>query len=201
MSSLTDSSAIFQYHRDMINAHGQRSSLALGWRDRDSQLIRFEALASIADLNGCTVLDAGCGHADLLSYLQSDYPNLAGYCGVEQIPELLDKAIERYDGLPGISFISGSFMARTLPVTDYVFASGSLNYNSVDINFIFKAIAKLYSGCTKGLGFNLLCKVPFAGFLAAYDIEEIMTYCRTLSSNVILKTGYADEDFTVMLYR
>lgn len=201
MSSLTDSSAIFQYHRAMIKSYGPQSSYALGWRDTESQLNRFKVLAGIADLNNCTVLDAGCGYADLLPYLQNLYPDLKYYCGIEQIPELLDEAIDRYGHLPYTTFIPGNFITRKLPVMDYVLASGSLNYASADPKFIYKAIEKLYSSCNKGLGFNLLSSVPINGLLTAYDPQEIVAYGRTLSPDVVLIDNYADEDFTVFMYR
>ncbi|MES2276292.1 MAG: class I SAM-dependent methyltransferase [Bacteroidota bacterium] len=200
MSSLTDSSAIFHYHRAMIKQHGGQSTYALGWRDEESQLSRFSILAAIDDINGCSVLDAGCGYADLLPYLQTIYPNIGHYCGIEQIPELLDEAIKRYGNLPDVSFISGNFITRNLPVMDYILASGSLNYASSDPQFIFKAIDKLYHNCNKGVAFNLLRTVPVNGLLVAYNPQMIMDYCHLLSDKVILKDGYADEDFTVFMY-
>jgi SAM-dependent methyltransferase len=199
--SLKDSSAIFQYHRAMIARHGYQSSLALGWRDMESQLIRFKALSGGIDFNNCTVLDAGCGYADLLPYLLQLYPNLKYYCGIEQIPELLDEAIERYGHRPDTSFISGNFITRQLPVMDYVLACGSLNYTSADPCFIYKAIAKLFTHSNKGIAFNLLRKVQADGLLKAYDPEQILAYCHTLSNNVVFKDDYADEDFTVYLYK
>jgi len=196
-----DSSAIFEYHRDMISCHGERSSLALGWCDRESQTSRFKALAAIANLNNCSVLDAGCGYADLLPYLHHLYPNLKHYYGVEQIPELLTEAEDRYDDLEYASFISGNFLFNTLPQADYVLACGSLNYTSSDPDFIYKAIAKLYNTCRLGLGFNLLNTVPYEGILVAYNPQNIVDYCRTLGKNVVLKSNYAPEDFTVFVYR
>jgi hypothetical protein len=61
MSSVNDSLSIFHYHRYMIAMYGNDSSHALGWRDEQSQAIRFKALAGLADMNGHSVLDAGCG--------------------------------------------------------------------------------------------------------------------------------------------
>jgi SAM-dependent methyltransferase len=200
LSSLDDSGAIFRYHRDMAKMHGKTSSLALGWRNNHDQQIRFEALSKIADLDGKTVLDAGCGYTDLLPYLSARY-QLAHYCGIEQIPELLDQAIARYGHLPNTSFISGNFFDRQLPVYDYVFASGSLNYASSDPQFIFKAINKLYESCKLGLGFNLLKVALQDGLLVAYEAEEILAYCRALSADVHLSDGYADDDFTVWMYK
>jgi SAM-dependent methyltransferase len=201
MDPLADSSAIFQYHRQMAATYGSQSSLAQGWRDAESQLIRFKALAKIADLNNCTVLDAGCGYADLLPFLRQLYPDLKQYCGIEQIPELLDEAINRYTHSADVTFISGNFTSRQLPVMDYVLACGSLNYHSADPDFIYKAIAKLFNTCTKGLGFNLLRNVMPNGLLVAYQPEKILAYCHTLSNRVILTDDYADEDFTIFLYR
>lgn len=200
MSSLTDSSAIFHYHRAMIKQYGGQSSYALGWRDAESQISRFNILAEIGNMNEFSILDAGCGYADLLPFLQSIYPDTRYYCGIEQIPELLDKAIERYSHQSGTSFISGNFITRVLSVMDYVLASGSLNYASSDPEFIFKAIAKLYNNCTMGLAFNLLKTVPVNGLLVAYNPQEITTYCRSLSENVLLKDDYSDEDFTIFMY-
>jgi len=197
---LDDSGAIFRYHRNMIALHGSASSYALGWRDQESQAIRFRALAAIANLNDRTILDAGCGYGNLLPYLSNLY-QLAHYTGIEQIPELLDNAISLYGHLPRTTFISGNFLEGGLPVADYVLACGSLNYGSTDPGFIYQAISHLYQHCSRGFGFNLLRTVPAGGYLAAYDPQNIEQYCHTLTKQVVLKTDYAKEDFTIFLYR
>jgi SAM-dependent methyltransferase len=184
----------------MIAMHGLESSLALGWRSAHDQLLRFEVLAAIADLNNHTILDAGCGYSDLYAYLDTRY-TLSHYYGVEQIPELLNRAREQYGHLTNTTFISRSFLSPDLPMVDYILASGSLNYGSSTPGFIYKAIAQLYKHCKLGLGFNLLSTIPLNGLLVAYDPEEILTYCSTLSGNVVFKQDYADDDFTVFMYR
>ncbi|GAB3927012.1 class I SAM-dependent methyltransferase [Mucilaginibacter myungsuensis] len=195
-----DSYAISYYHRQMIKHYGKDSSFALGWRDEESQLIRFKVLAGIGDLNGCTVLDAGCGYADLYRYLTDLYPALRYYYGIEQIPELYDEAVKQYSDLKNTSFMSGSFISKQLPTTDYVFASGSLNYGSQDPEFIFKAITKLYNDCTIGLAFNFLREMPVKGLLVAYDREVILNHCRTLTDKITITDDYVDEDITIYLY-
>jgi SAM-dependent methyltransferase len=201
MSSLDDSTRILQYHRGMIDTHGAGNLHALGWKSSHEQTVRFEALAQIADLNGKTVLDAGCGYADLYLYLKKRFPALAHYCGAEQIQEFVDEAIRRYGHLPDTSFISRSFLYGHLPQTDYVFACGSLNYGSTKPGFIFDAISRLFKTCTLGLAFNLLKSMPADGTLVAYDPEDILAYCGTLSDRVIFKDGYAPEDFTIFMYK
>jgi len=200
LSSLDDSGAIFHYHREMIAVHGSDSSLALGWREAADQQARFGVLAGMANLDGCTVLDAGCGYADLLPCLSARY-QISHYCGIELIPELLDEASKRYGHLTYTAFISGNFLSRQLPAADYVLASGSLNYGSSDPAFIYKAISKLFGACTCGLVFNLLKTVPKNGCLVAYEPDDILAYCRTLSGKIVFKADYAEEDFTVLIQR
>jgi SAM-dependent methyltransferase len=185
----------------MIAGHGADSSFALGWRNEHDQLVRFDVLAGIADLNEKTVIDAGCGYADLYPFLKERYPQISHYYGIEQITELADKAILRYEHLPDTTFITSNFLHTDLPLCDYVLASGSLNYGSSINGFIYSAIEKLYSHCAMGLGFNLLRYMPVDGTLVAYDPDQILTFCKTLSLNVALKADYDEADFTVFIYR
>lgn len=200
MNSLDDSAAIFHYHWDMIALHGADSCLALGWRDRESQLIRFKVLSQIADLNNHSVLDAGCGYGDLYAFLKQQYTQLSNYCGVEQISELLNEAMKRYGQYPDTTFISGNFITSQLPLADYVFANGSLNYASADPEFIFRAIKKLYQSCRLGLGFNLLSDIKADGLLVSYHPQTIYNYCLSISNKVVLKNDYTDDDFTIFMY-
>lgn len=199
MSALAGSSAIFNYHREMLEKYGPASSFALGWRDRESQLVRFRALAAIADLSNCSVLDAGCGYGDLLPYLSAIYANIE-YTGIEQIPELLGTAISRYENLH-CRFLSGNFITMDLPAADYVLASGSLNYGSAEPDFIFKAIDQLYAACKSGLAFNLLSEIVPNGLIVAYDPEQIFSYCSSLCGKAELVRDYDPDDFTVYMYR
>lgn len=184
----------------MAVLHGSDSSLALGWLTPRDQHIRFAALAGIADLKDKTVIDAGCGYADLLTFLSPDNKP-SHYYGVEQIPELIEEAKSRYEHMGDFTFIARNFMVTDLPMVDYVFASGSLNYGSSDAGYIFKAISKLFACCKCGLAFNLLKHVTNKGLLVAYEPDMIVTYCRTLSNNVVLIQDYDEQDFTVWMYR
>lgn len=201
MGSLDDSARIFHYHRAMIADHGAESSFALGWRNEHDQYVRFEALATIANLNGKSVMDAGCGYADLYPFLKERYPQMAHYHGIEQITELVDEAVLRHGNLSDTTFIAGNFLDADLPICDYVLASGSLNYGSSVNGFIYTAIERLYSNCAIALGFNLLRYMPVDGTLVAYDPDDILDFCKTLSPNVVTKADYDEADFTVFIYR
>jgi SAM-dependent methyltransferase len=188
---------IVRYHRTMIDLYGTDSSLSLGWREPEDQLLRFRVLAEIGDFNGRTVLDAGCGYADLYPFLKESYPNLGHYYGVEQVPEMLKLANKRFGHLPDVTLLKGDFVQPALPVCDYVLTSGSLNYGQD----IFPAIKALYQLCTIGFGFNLLREISGRGMLKAYDPQEILLFARQLDAKVVLRDDYSREDFTLFLYR
>lgn len=194
---LKNRNPIHRYHRHMIANFGMDSSLALGWREPGDQVLRFEILAEIGDLNGCTVLDAGCGYADLYPFLKQRYPDLRHYYGVEQIPELLKRADEQVGVFPDVTLLKGDFLHTKLPVCDYVFASGSLNYGQD----IFQAITVLYQSCTKGFGLNLLREVRGKGILHAYNPQEVISILQEMRAEVVLRDDYAQEDFTLYAYR
>jgi SAM-dependent methyltransferase len=195
-----DSTAVFRYHRHRLRTYGAGGPQALGWNGAAGQHVRFEVLTRIGDLAQRSVLDAGCGYADLYSYLRQRYPGVR-YYGIEQVPELLEVAQARYPEAEGITLRRGDFLREVLPLTDYVLASGALNYRQQNPEFIYQAIEKLFASCQLGLGFNLLSWEPVCGGpLAAYDPATILAFCHQLAPRAELVEGYWEGDFTVFVY-
>lgn len=197
---LPDSIAIQKYHRDRILKFGKESSRALGWTTSESQATRFEIISELlGDLTGKSILDAGCGHGDLRGYFNDKYQGLR-YAGIEQVDSFLDVAVQKYGHYSDTAFYFGDFLQADIPVMDYVVACGALSYKNHDLDFIYKAIAKLFQNCRLGLVFNFLSKIESEeGILVAYQAEVILDYCKTLSTNVVFKTGYCGEDWTVKI--
>ena len=199
--NLINQLTIQKFHEAKIELYGSGNAKSLAWHSSEGQLKRFEVLSQIGDLNNASILDLGCGNGDLCMYLNERVENL-DYHGIDFVQEFLDNAIERNKNCSKIKFYYADFMAGELLSADFVFASGSLNYKNSNPDFIFNAILKLYAHCNIALGFNLLSKpVSNEGILVSYSPEAIITYCKTLSSNVVLKEGYEEGDFTVMVYK
>ena len=57
----------------------------VGWRSRQNQEVRFETLASIGDLRGKSILDAGCGLGCFYGYLK-DRGWEGQYTGFDLLP-------------------------------------------------------------------------------------------------------------------
>ena len=198
--NLLDTAAIFRFHQSLIHTNGEGSVAALGWKSLEAQQARYRVLSTIANLNDCSVMDAGCGHGDLRNYLGGIYPGLR-YFGIEKIPALLNIAIERCCNLPETVFFEGDFSTAALPITDYIIACGSLSYRNSDDMYIFKMIEKLFAYCLKGFGFNLLSKTERPNeIITSYNPAIILDFCHKITSKVNFTEGYWENDFTVMMY-
>lgn len=124
------------------------------------------------------------------------------YYGCEQIPELLQIAVQRYKHEANVVLLQGDFLDEAMPITDYVLVSGSLNYGHTDDNFVYNAIETLFAKCRIALGFNLLSgRVGSDTLLRAYQPDDILNFCQTLSKSVQLQVGYWPDDFTVFVYK
>lgn len=197
---ILDTARIFLFHKNLVKEFGEGTKESLGWKSPAGQLARFEVLSEIGNLNDRSVLDAGCGHGDLREFLGNRYPHIR-YFGVEQIPAILKVAVDRYSHLPETLFFQGDFFESELPAVDYILACGSLSYRHSDTQSIFKQIEKLFHSCRIGLGFNLLSKIePEGGLLVAYDPATITSFCKTLTTDIVLKKNYYEDDFTIFMY-
>jgi len=190
---------IIKYHNDSIKKFGINSHQALGWRKKNEQLLRFKMLIEPNKLNDCSVLDIGCGTGDLLEYLIINNIHCE-YTGIDQIKDFITLAGEKYKNQNNTSFLLGDFWTADLGKYDYVIASGALSYRHADPNFIFKMIAYLFSLSKKAFAFNLLEKTDMKnGGLVAYNKNEMLGFCKKLSSNVILKDDYLEGDFRILM--
>ena len=99
-------------YEEAVEAHGPRFE-ALLWNRPETQLVRFEALVSMLELEGRTVADLGCGRADLAAFLRDRAVAYARYLGVEGVHELCEacRARAQRESLPNCVFHERDFVA------------------------------------------------------------------------------------------
>lgn len=200
--NLIEKATVMHYHRHRIDTFEAGSVKALGWRGEHSQQARYAVLAQAGDLNGCSVLDAGCGHGDLKAYLDRHVPQFE-YIGIDQMPEFIEEAHKRYRHHPATAFYQSDFTSAALPKADYVFASGAMGYRCANDRFYFELIAKLYAAANRAFAFNMLNARHFPAheLLIGHDREEVLAFCRMLAPRVEWIDGYLEDDFTIFMYR
>jgi hypothetical protein len=173
---------------------------SLLWASTHTQRARFDAIRRASDLNGKTVLDAGCGRADLLDYLIGMGIRIEHYIGLEAIEELATAA-ERKAG-EHCQIIRCDFNVETkrlFAATDWDVLSGSLN--TLDTPNIYKTIRYAFDAAIEGVVFNFLDS-PFlaaASYLTWHPHTEVLAFTKTLSDDVTMLHDYLHGDCTISI--
>lgn len=194
---------VLHYHRHRLAAHGSRAPEALGWRAAESQRLRFEVIAGVADFNGCSVLDLGCGTGDLKAFLDERCNGLR-YLGIDQMPEFIETARQRFAAQAGdTAFALAHFDTAPLPAADIVVACGALGYRCANPHWVFNVVARMYAAAGQVLMFTLLDAAVFPDhpLLVGHDIDEIAAFCGKLAPRVEVIRGYAPDDATIVMRR
>jgi trans-aconitate methyltransferase len=198
---MIDKATILHWHRYRMREFGPGTVRALGWRGPENQIARFDVLLQVGDLEGCSVLDVGCGFGDLRGILHQRGVHCE-YIGIDHMPEFLDEASARYSALPSTRFLLGDFARDPLPRADYVLASGAFGYRSSESDFHLCLIRKLAGTANIALAFNMLDSMTFQrhDLLIGHNRRNVTSYCRTLSPNIQVIDRYFEDDFTVFLH-
>ncbi|HKI59956.1 MAG TPA: class I SAM-dependent methyltransferase [Mariprofundaceae bacterium] len=175
---------------------------SLFWGSRGVQKVRFKALAGIGIAAGDSLLDVGCGFADLYSWLAShDLP--VTYTGIDLSPEILDRAKELN---PELQLLQGEIFDFDWPpqTFDWVFLSGTLNWDLKDEGeHVRRVIRRMFRLCRSGVAFNLLDARDFDARhlveLSAYEPEEMLAFCSQMTPDCCLRSDYLGGDFTIYM--
>jgi len=175
---------------------------ALFWHSRGIQKTRFKILADIGIQSADSVLDVGCGFADLFGFLNSTQRTVA-YTGIDLSPDILAQAIALH---PDLTLHQGDIFDRGWSAAsfDWVLLSGTLNWNLHDDGaYTRRVIAKMFELCRHGVALNMLDARHIdrkkLGDLRAYHPHEMLQFCQSLSSNSQLIEGYLANDFTLYI--
>lgn len=202
-------------HKVAVERFGYQPQ-ALYWSNREIQEIRFKQLMSILPSpkslkhQAWSLLDVGCGFADLSDYLARE-GYLPLYTGLDVSSDMVLGAQSMHPKhrilngeIADFEFKSGQF--------DYVMLSGALNEvveteiegtAKLQGNYAKAVIKEMYRICQKGVAFNLLDKrnswVQSRFDLQSFLPEEIVEFCKTFANDVSLIEGYLENDFTIYL--
>jgi trans-aconitate methyltransferase len=200
--TIIEKATIMHYHRHRMEVCGHGTTKALGWKDDEHQRKRFEVLANVADLTGCSVLDVGCGYGDLKEFLDHRFSHVT-YIGIDQQPECIAEARTRYGNRLDTFFFQRDFTTLTFPEVDVVMASGALSYRCGNPEFYPDMIGKMYSAASRAVAFNVLDVnvFPTHPLLVGHDADDVTAWCRAITPHVKVVRGYLEDDVTLFLYK
>jgi SAM-dependent methyltransferase len=174
------------------------SAKGVHWQSAANQQKRFDALLKRLPkgLSDLTMVDAGCGLADLYGYLTEREKLPKAYIGLELKGEFVQEARTRY----GCDVIACDVLSDPLPKADYYLCSGAMNILTRDETKRF--IRRCYEASENGFVFNMLEGPSTSSLLYNYYWpEEMEAFCATLGDDVKIFRGYLRHDFTVAMMK
>lgn len=190
-----------KFYTENVTRHGN-DIRSVAWGSRESQEERFRIFSEMADLEGKTILDVGCGLGSFYGWLKNRLKNFQ-YTGVDITPSMVELASASY---PGIEFKVQNIndIEKPEPLYDFVFASGIFNRKIAGHQiFVKQTIESMFSICRVGAAFNILStRSDFFEDEEYYaGPGEMLDYCMGLSRKSVLRHDYMPHDFTVYIYR
>jgi SAM-dependent methyltransferase len=196
-----ENARIAEFYHGLVSRFGV-DPRALDWGSRASQETRFDVLIEIDELAGRSVLDIGCGLADLFAFLESRHIPVA-YTGYDIAPAVIRFARERFPhlALQVVDLMAKETVSREF---DFVLASGIFNLRPMgSYSYLEEMVRCMFEQCRCGVAFNSLSRrsnlLGSDQFLA--DPAEVLRICLDITPSVVLRHDYMPHDFTVYLYK
>jgi SAM-dependent methyltransferase len=188
-----------------LATHGV-SSKAIGWRDDETRVLRYDVLANVfSDARGpMTVIDWGCGYGGLFTFLEAGGVNVVRYDGYDLSAEMIAAASH----LPAdrVRLFHSDVVTED---ADYAFVSGTFNVrydasNADWFDYITATLDGLWAHSRKGIAFNLLSTyVDWQEPHLYYgDPRVFFDYCkRRFTRSVVLYHDYPLYEWTIVARR
>lgn len=198
--------SVVEHYERQLRRFGP-TARGMDWKDEASQRLRFEVLCGIADLEGKSICEVGCGVGHLYDWLRER--NIAGrYLGIDLSTDMLAAARCRH---PEARFERCDLLAGDdgPGVFDVVLCSGlfhvKLDHPEAEWRrFVEESLRRMYAVCRLGVAFNLMSdQVDFRSPTLFYaNPGEVLELCRReLSRHFVLRHDYPLHEFTVYVYR
>ena len=152
-----------------------------------------------------SILDIGCGRADLYDFLQNFYPDSNfTYHGIDHNPVMTDLAKQKY----GVECQIGAFETAKLPKTEWIIANGIFTprrceTEDEDLRKLFDDIDILYQTATSTVSFNLLNPINTVHHEGFFYVHPGLVLDMLIEKyqNVVLRNNYSKDIYTVQIYK
>lgn len=176
---------------------------SVGWKDKDSQRLRFDVLFRGIDIKGKTILDVGCGLGDLIPYLENRYGPEFDYIGID-ISENLLKEASRIHKCKNRKFILGDIFSINLPHVDISVLSGALSFKFPRVEeYAQETLDEMFLLSNEVASINFLTKYVDYELEKNqhYQPEMLLAWAMQLSKKTILFHDYPLHEFTIQIYK
>jgi SAM-dependent methyltransferase len=191
--------AYLQPYLTAARRHGENFASLL-WASPETQAARFDAISRLCHIDGKSILDVGCGRADLLDFLLAHNIAPDHYTGLEAV-EALANAAERKKS-KNCLIVRADFVAepaRLLTAADVIVFSGSLN--TLESHAFYSALRTAHAAAVEAVAFNFLCSPRLAGaaYLHWHRPDAVRQFAEELGGEVESLDDYLEGDCTICI--
>ncbi len=165
--------------------HFKDSPASVGWTEK-GQILRYEWITKLLDLEGASILDFGCGKGDLYGFLKGKGLKI-DYTGIDINPDLISLASRKY---PEALFRRIDIEKEGLRDDfDFIIICGVFNFNISGVkDSAINSLKTLFKHTKKSMLFN--CQSIYAKRrvpeLYYYDPLELLSIALDLTKKVNL---------------
>ena len=192
-----------KYNKELIiNRYSKRfkqfgyNPKTLGWDNKRNQNFRFKNFFENININNPTILDVGCGFADLYQYAIKKKIKIKSYTGIDINKNLISVAKSKY---PNCNFIEGNIITKKISKNfDLVCLIGFINFKLNKLNnfeFAKKIIKKSFQITNKVLVVDMLSTLIDSNytkenFVNYYNPYDVVRFASKLSPHFKLIHNY-----------
>ena len=176
----------------------------VGYNSTSEQQYIFQNLLVGYNPKNYSILDIGCGRADLYGYLLESYDNILSYQGLDFNPTMSTLAKQKHD----VDITLGQFGIAELKPADWVVACGFFTSRrneteDEDLQQLFKDVDKMYDLANSCVSFNLLSPIGNKiqeGFFYVHP-GLVMDMLIEKYRYVTVRNNYSNDVYTVTIYK
>lgn len=202
ISSSPPDNETVRWYADKVRRYGY-DHRGLGFRNRSSQDKRFEALLSLGELDGRSVLDVGCGFGDFLAFLDQRGIR-ARYTGLDVCAPMIQRCRERFEGRDAEFAVADVLEFDPGEQFDFVVASGIFGLDATGARErIRPTIARMFGWSRTGMAANFLSTrspAPAEGRVYV-DPCDALAMGFELTPSARIDHTYLPNDFTLHLFK
>jgi trans-aconitate methyltransferase len=200
-----DRAAYVTRYTDRLREHGH-SPATLGWGNGGREHLRFAVMADTIQAAGArSLLDVGCGFADLHDFLR-ERGWTGTYQGIDVVPALLEEARRRNPDLALEEADLAEYHAAESGAFDVVVASGVFNAKLIaedNGEHIRRSMARMFelsrlAVCVDFMTTNVDFQHPGAWHT---DPAWAVELAASLSRRFLLRQDYLPFEYAVVVYR
>ncbi len=196
MKSIENNKKIFE---ESFEKYGDDPKSCL-WDER--MVFRYEELTRVADFNGTSILEIGCGIGGFYEYcIQDKGIKDLTYKGIDLVPGMIELAKEKY---PSAEFEVCNILEQKLKETyDYVILCGVFNV-ATKTQDMERILSEAYKYCKKGMAFNFIS--TYVNFqedeISYHNPQEVFSFCvENFSTKVKMNHHYKKCDVSMFVYQ